>query len=513
MKIVSAAEMRAIDRITTEQHGVPSLRLMENAGSAVAEFVLKNFSHAEKILVVCGRGNNGGDGLVVARKLHEAGKKVSVLLLARPADVSGDAAQMYARLPLKATTATTLEELASVDWSADLIVDAVLGTGARLPVEGIYASAIERMNASGAPIVAVDIPSGADADGHAVSSGTVVGADAIVTFTALKPAHVFQFARVPTALRQIGTPDEAIISVDDLNLITPRDYGGLLAPRKEDSNKGLYGHVLVVGGSLGKAGAPAMSGIGALRAGAGLVTVAIPKSVPGTVAGFAPELMTEAFPETEEGTFSILGLDALRRLAKQKTVLAVGPGVSRHKEAAQFVRSVVDRAEVPVVLDADGLNAFEEQRQYLNGQRHPLIMTPHPGEMSRLTGLTVAAIQADRIGVARRFAKEHQAYVVLKGYQTVVAEPEGKTWINTSGNPGMSTGGTGDVLTGIVAGMIAQHPQYIATAIIAAVHLHGLAGDAARDEMGEASLIATDLLGAMPEAFRRASAALHTDIL
>jgi hydroxyethylthiazole kinase-like uncharacterized protein yjeF len=513
MKIVTAAEMRTIDRTTTDQHGVPSLQLMENAGKAVADFVLKNFPHAENVLVVCGRGNNGGDGFVAARRLHEAHKQVRVTLLARPADLTGDAAQMQSRLPFKTISTASVDDLQKQDWETDLLVDAILGTGARLPVEGLYAAAIEKMNGAGAPIVSVDIPSGADADSHTPSAGPSVRADAIVTFTALKPAHLFQFDRVPILLRQIGTPDEAIVSAENLNLVSPWDYAKLLAPRPADSNKGLYGHVLVVGGSTGKAGAPAMTAMAALRAGAGLVTVATPKTVLNTVASFAPELMTEPLPENEDGTFSILGLDDFRKLAERKTVLAVGPGASRNREAAQFIRSVVDRAQIPVVLDADGLNAFEEQRQALNGQRHPLIITPHPGEMARLTGLSVEQIQEDRIGVARRYAKEHQTYVVLKGDHTVVAEPDGKMWINNTGNPGMSTGGTGDILTGMIAGIIAQHPDDIARAVIAAVHLHGLAGDVARDELGEASMIATDLLGALPEAFRKATAALQADIL
>jgi NAD(P)H-hydrate epimerase len=513
MKIVTSAEMRAIDRATTEQHGVSSLKLMENAGGAVADFILKNFSHAERILVICGRGNNGGDGFVAARKLHEAKKQVSVVLLARPADLTGDAAQMYSRLPMKTAVATSVTELEKADFNADLIVDAILGTGTRLPVEGLYVAAIERMNELGAPMVAVDIPSGADADAHSPSDGPVVRADAIVTFTALKPAHAFQFSSVPVALRQIGTPEEAVTSAQELNLITPRDFAAVLAPRKADSNKGLYGHVLVVGGSTGKAGAAAMAGMAALRTGAGLVTVASPKSVLATVAGFAPEIMTEPMPETEEGTFSILALESMKKIAEGKGVIALGPGISRQKEAAQFVRSMVDRGSSPMVLDADGLNAFEEHRQQLDGQRRPLIITPHPGEMARLTGLPVAEIQKDRIGIARKFAQEHHLYVVLKGDHTIIAEPEGKVWINSTGNPGMSTGGTGDILTGMIAAVIAQHRSDIAIAVIAAVHLHGLAGDVARDEVGEISLIATDLLAALPEALRRANAALQADIL
>lgn len=512
MKIVTSAEMREIDRITTERFGISSLELMEKAGSAVADFVQKEFSHVEKTLVVCGRGNNGGDGFVAARKLHEAGKQVTVALIANAVDLKGDASVMFSRLPVEALQLATDGQLRDASWEADIIMDALLGTGARLPVEGLYAAAIQKMNDSGVPIVAVDIPSGADADQDS-SDGIVVNASAIVTFTALKPAHVFRFYSIPTAVRQIGTPEEAVNSKQDLNLITASDCRAFLSPRKAESNKGMYGHVLVVAGSLGKAGAAAMAGMAALRAGAGLVTVATPKSVIGTVAGFAPELMTEPLPETDTGTVSVLAMEALRKVVAGKSVLAIGPGLSRDRESAQFIRAMVDRSDIPVVLDADGLNAFEEHRQYVTGVRHALVITPHPGEMARLTGLTVAQIQQERVATARDYAKEHQAFVVLKGHQTVIAEPQGRVWINNTGNPGMATGGTGDILTGMIAAMIAQHPQDIAHAVILAVYLHGLAGDVVRDEIGEASLVATDLLTALPEAFRRTTASLTADIL
>jgi hydroxyethylthiazole kinase-like uncharacterized protein yjeF len=514
MKIVTAAEMREIDRATTEKHGVPSLTLMENAGLAVAQFVLERFPHAQRIQVVCGKGNNGGDGFVAARKLHEAGKEIAVVFLADSAELKGDAAAMFKRLPMKPIVIQSVEEVEQHAWNeADLFIDAILGTGSRPPVEGVYAAAIEKMNESDVPIVAVDIPSGANADGTQPSPEPLVHADAIVTFTALKLAHVFQFDSIPTALKQIGSPPEAIESKSDLNLITPQDFAVLLAPRKPDSNKGTFGHVLVLGGSLGKSGAAAMVGMAALRAGAGLVTVGTPKSVQATVAGFAPELMTEGLAETEQGTFSILALESLRKFSESKDVAAIGPGISGDREAAQFVRAVLDRSQLPVVLDADGLNAFKEHRGDLNGNNRPLVITPHPGEMARLTGLSIPEIQSDRIGVVRQYAREHNTYIVLKGHRTIVAEPGGRVWINNTGNPGMATGGTGDILTGIIAGLIAQIPDDILTAVIAGVYLHGMAGDLVRDEIGEASLIATDLLLALPQAFRKAAASLDADIL
>jgi len=248
-----------------------------------------------------------------------------------------------------------------------------------------------------------------------------------------------------------------------------------------------------------------MAGMAALRVGAGLSTVATAKSVLATVAGFHPELMTEPLDETGAGTVSARALQEGRMdsLAERITVLAVGPGISRHAETAEFVRSVVGKYQLPIVLDADGLNAFEGRGEELKKKAGTLVITPHPGEMARLTGSTIPAIQHDRLNVARSFASEHQVIVVLKGHRTLIAQPDGTVWVNTTGNPGMATGGTGDILTGMVAGLIAQNPDRIADAVIAAVHLHGLAGDVARESMGEHSMVATDLLGALPEAFRR----------
>jgi ADP-dependent NAD(P)H-hydrate dehydratase / NAD(P)H-hydrate epimerase len=522
MKIVTAGEMRAIDKATSERFGVPSHTLMENAGTAVAEHVLSHYAVARKIIVICGKGNTGGDGFVAARKLHEAGKPVQVILLADPAELKGDAAAMFGRLPVKAVAVRSSEDLKRA-WNslaAGLFVDAILGTGFKPPVSSLYTDAIALMNANPVPVVAVDIPSGADADAMDHQQGIIARADSVVTFTAPRPAHVFSsLTSGSTVVAPIGSPDEAIVSSLQLNVITPQDFGLLLAPRVADSNKGLYGHVLVIGGSLGKAGAAAMAGMAVLRAGAGLCTVAAPKSVLATVAGFHPELMTEPLRETAAGTISTTAKKRIAELAKGKTVLAIGPGISQFPETSRLVRSLTANRDLPVVLDADGLNAFENRADELNKSRKPkagsrkpgsppLVITPHPGEMARLAGCSIADVQKDRLNVARKFAREHRLIVVLKGYRTIVTAGDeagvNGTWINTTGNPGMSTGGTGDILTGMVAGMIAQHPKDVFRAVIAAVYLHGLAGDVARENMGEHSLVATDLLAALPEAFRRA---------
>jgi len=548
MKIITSAEMREIDRVTSERYGVSSLTLMENAGSAVAEFALKAYPVAKTFGVICGRGNNGGDGFVVARKLCEAGREARVLLLADPRELRGDATEKYGLLTAKSKSppfrkkrekrGATEDRAQTKNWDvprlvlfegwdesdsansvfeSDVLIDAILGSGFRPPVSGVYAEAIAKINSVRAPVIAVDIPSGADADVMGEQTGAVARAGAIVTFTAPRPAHVFgNLTAGPIVIAPIGSPDEAIQSSLNLNLITPKDIAPLIGPRPRDSNKGMYGHVLVIGGSLGKAGAAAMAGFSALRAGAGLVTVATPRSVLPTVAGFHPELMTEPLEETTDGTISAAALKRLQGLAEKKTLLAIGPGISRNEETAEIVRKLVAQAEIPIVLDADGLNAFEGQVKNFNSsgrrataedvEKSVLVLTPHPGEMSRLTGLSTQAVQRDRLNVARSFAKEHGVILVLKGDRTIVASPSGEVWVNPTGDPGMATGGTGDILTGIVAGMLAQHPQRSFEAVLAAVYLHGLAGDIGRENVGEQPLVATDLVHALPVAFQRVRA-------
>ena len=511
MKIVSAEEMRTIDRATSERFGVPSLTLMENAGATVADYVLAHHGEARRVVIFCGKGNNGGDGFVAARRLHQQGKKIQVILLADPIELRGDAAVMFGKLPAAAIAVHSSEEFKServkLALTADLYLDAVLGTGFKPPVSGLYADAIAMMNASQAPVIAVDIPSGADANGMAPQTGIIARADAIVTFTAARPAHVFgQMSKGPTYIAGIGSPDEAVVSSLRLNVITARDLASLVAPRAADSNKGNYGHVLVIGGAVGKAGSVAMAGMSVLRVGAGLSTVATAQSALPTVAGFHAELMTEPLPETSAGTIATAASEKISELAKGKTVVAIGPGISRDPPTAELVRMLVATCSLPMVVDADGLNAFQDRTAELNGNGRVLVITPHPGEMARLAGCTIAEVQQDRLGTARKFAREHELIVVLKGHRTLVVQPDGEAWVNTTGNPGMSTGGTGDILTGMVAGMIAQHPKEAMSAVIAAVHLHGLAGDVMRESMGEHSLVATDLLQGLPEAFRRTRA-------
>jgi len=530
MKIVSAAEMREIDRNTAEHFGVPSLTLMENAGAAVARFVLSEYPQARRISILCGKGNNGGDGFVAARILIEASRTVRVLLLSDPAELRGDASVMFKQTlqmlraldipPLIAADAGVLDSREACEiFEADVIVDAILGTGFRPPVSPLYAAAIAKMNAAPAQIVAVDIPSGANADADADSAAlpdpgsstprVQARADAIVTFTAPRPAHVFAgLTSGPTLIAPIGSPPEAIVSKLGLNLSSSADFATLLAPRAREGNKGSYGHVLVIGGSRGKSGSVAMAGFAALRAGAGLSTIATPKSTLATVAGFHPEIMTEPLDETEQGTISLKARGPDFDALLDRKILAIGPGISRNLETAEFVRALVQNANQNLVVDADGLNAFEGATAKLNGtsngKARTLVVTPHPGEMSRLTGKSISEIQANRLEVARTFASQHQLIVVLKGHRTLIAAPDGTVWVNPTGNPGMATGGTGDILTGMVAAMLAQHPEQPLEAAALAVYLHGLAGDLAVESLGENSLVASDLLTYLPQAFAQA---------
>ncbi len=413
MKITTAAEMREIDRVTTDKYGVPSLTLMENAGTGVADFILGRYPEAQRITVVCGKGNNGGDGFVIARALHDAGRVVEVILLARPDELKGDNADMFHKLPVRAASVETSQQLTAefsrAVASCDLLVDAILGTGFKPPLKGLYAEAIAAINHSGRPVVAVDIPSGAESDLVQPQSGEAIArADAIVTFTAPRPVHVFgALTRGPVLVVPIGSPGEAIVSSLNLEVTTPRDFSRLLAPRPLDSNKGMYGHALIVGGSLGKSGAAAMAGMAALRAGAGLSTVAVPRSVLPSVASFAAELMTEPLAETSAGGINTSALDRVVELASTMTVVALGPGIGRQPETFAFVHELVKRVKCPLVIDADGLNAFQGKTELLDGRDRPLVLTPHPGEMSRLTGLSIKGHSggpAERCAHVRRAA-------------------------------------------------------------------------------------------------------------
>jgi ADP-dependent NAD(P)H-hydrate dehydratase / NAD(P)H-hydrate epimerase len=509
MKIVTAAEMREIDRLTTEKHNIPSLMLMENAGSAVARFVLRQYPNADKITVVCGKGNNGGDGLVAARKLHEAGKQVTTLLLGSSDEVRGDAEKMLKLLPIEANVMRSPQNVLAASHvfkDADLIVDAIFGTGFRPPLPELPAEAIEVIRQANAPVVSVDVPSGINSDSFALDQPGACRSSAIVTFTAPKPATVFSgLTSGPIVTASIGSPDDVVRSNVGIEWNGPPSILG--GARRLDSNKGLYGHALVIGGSRGKWGAPTMASMAALRVGAGLVTCAVPATVLPIVASSAPELMTESLDETTSGvlTGGALRESELTRILERKNVVAIGPGLGRDPETAGCVRDFVRACSLPLVIDADGLNAFEGTSSLLSGAERPLVLTPHPGEMARLTDSTAREIEANRIKIARDFAREHRLILVLKGWRTLIADGEEHLWVNTTGNPGLAKGGSGDVLTGMIAGLIAQYPNQIVEAVRAAVYLHGLAADCALDWQTERTMLATDVIAALQQAFRLAA--------
>ena len=505
MKILTAAEMREIDRLTSER-GIPGLILMENAGNRVVDFLLQTFDPLgdKRVVVICGKGNNGGDGFVVARQLFTRGlcRDLTVVELFDPSELTGDAA--VNRRMLDACGCPVQQILKNEPNLATVVVDAILGTGLTGPARGPALDAIRLINERFplAKKVAVDIPSGLPSD-EANTTGEFVRADYTVTFTSAKKSqclspvyqHVGELAVYP-----IGTPDELCEANPNykLNLTTEADLRRLFTPRVQNSNKGMYGHVLVVGGSFGKSGAPAMAGLGSYRSGTGLVTVAVPKSALTAVASYRPELMTEPLEETASGRVRLSETDRLLKLLEKMTVLAIGPGLGTEDETVRLVKKLYEDVAVPAVFDADALNALAESG--LPRTDKIRILTPHPGEMSRLTGKSTKEVQADRLNLAQQLASQSGATIVLKGDRTIIAFPDGETWVNPTGSPSMATGGTGDVLTGMIAGLIAQHPSDWKRAAVAAVWLHGRCGELGASALGEESFLATDLLTYLPEA-------------
>ena len=494
MKILTAAEMREVDRLTIER-GIPGLILMENAGSRVVDFLRETFEPLSKhrVVVVCGKGNNGGDGFVIARQLftRKLCRSLTVIELFDPASVTGDAA--VNRKMLEAAGCPISRVLRDEPNLATIVVDAVLGTGLTGPATGPALEAIRIINQCFplAKKVAVDIPSGLPSD-ETNPTGEFVAADYTVTFTAAKRSQclspIYEHSGKLTVV-PIGTAPEICETnpTFKISLTTKAALRFLFAPRLCNSNKGMYGHVLVVGGSFGKSGAPSMTGLGSYRTGAGLVTVAIPKSALPMVASFRPELMTTSLGNPDE----------VLALAEKMTVLAVGPGLGTEDEAIRLVKKLYQEFQGPIVADADALNALAGQ---LPKTEHIRVLTPHPGEMSRLTGKSTQQVQADRLGVAQEFVLQYGCTVVLKGDRTIIAFPDGDTWVNPTGSPAMATGGTGDVLTGMIAGMVAQHPKDWKRAVVAAVWLHGRCGELASEDWGEQAVLATDLLDYLPEA-------------
>jgi NAD(P)H-hydrate epimerase len=508
--VFTGDEMRRLDARAIEELGIPGATLMENAGRGAAEAVLAWLAAAKRpprrsrVAIVCGKGGNGGDGFVVARWLRRRGVRCDVLLTAPPDEVRGDAGAKLRALqkagvrPVPVTDAS----LAALE-RADLVVDALLGTGARAAPEAAVARAIDAINAAGRPVLALDVPSGLPADGGA-PAGAVVRADATVTFAGLKRGLVVPPGRElagRVTVVDIGVPVAEVARGITTFVLEPADLAAHFPRRDRAAHKGSYGHLLVVAGSVGKTGAAALAAEGALRSGAGLVTVATPASQQPVVAGLVVEAMTAPLDEGSPGCLGALAWPALTELLGARDAVAVGPGIGLDAEVQDVVRRLVREARVPMVVDADALTALAPRLEVLREAAAPRCLTPHPGEMARLLGTSAAEVQRDRLGVARAFATTHRLFLVLKGAVSVVATPDGTVLLNPTGNPGMASGGTGDVLTGIVGAFLARGLAP-GDALAAAVYLHGLAGDVAAERRGEESLIARDVIAALPDAFR-----------
>ncbi|HMC75610.1 MAG TPA: NAD(P)H-hydrate dehydratase [Vicinamibacterales bacterium] len=510
MRVLNTQQMREADRQTIDDVGLPSIVLMENAGRQAVAAMEAAFEDllTSKVGVLCGRGNNGGDGFVVARTLAQRGIEATVFLLGSVGDVRGDARvnlEILGRVGLTVVEITTAQEWElhfSEISECDLIVDAIVGTGFHGPLTGLLETVVADVNGLGVPVVAIDLPTGVSADSHELE-GEAIEASMTVTLAApkipliLPPADVYGGDLV---IADIGIPAAVIDELEGpwLELLTRERMRELIPARAADSHKGDFGRVLVIAGSLGRTGAAHLTALGALRSGAGLVTIATPRSCVATIAAMMPEYMTEGLEETASGGIDFSAVD--RVLDLKADIIAIGPGLGQDPSTAAFVQAIVERAGAPLVLDADALNAFTGDPERLTGRDGvDVIITPHPGEMARLLNISIEQVQADRLEHAREFAAARRVHVVLKGHRTVIAGPEGRSFVNLTGNAGMATGGTGDLLTGMIAAWFAQllDPE---GACKLAVYLHGTAGDLAEADEGEVALLPSDIAARLGDA-------------
>lgn len=509
MKIATAQQIKNIDRRAIREFGIPGPVLMENAASAVMAEMEKFFDELAgvRVGIICGKGNNGGDGLALARRLSIRGVPVRVALLASFTAVSGEAKVNLAilrKMDVEITQNASARFVADIASWSDVIVDALLGVGLSASLKGLYAQAVETINASGRPVVAIDVPTGIDADTGEIM-GSAVTADLTVTMALLKRGLVlFPGARHAGTVRvaDIGIPSE-VIEKEKINvrLLNKDSLVGMLGRRERDAHKGDFGHLLVVAGSPGKAGAAVMTAKSALRTGTGLVSVGTPNGLVPVIQQQVFESMCIPAAESIDGTIGLGAENELLKAAAKMNACAIGPGLSTHYETVKMVRNFLQLITIPVVIDADALNALTGSLDVLKKTRGPVIMTPHPGEMARLLGISISEVQKDRIGIATVFAAKYKVTLVLKGACTVVANPDGLVYVNTTGNPGMATGGTGDALTGMIGSLLAQGHASLQSACIG-VYLHGRAGDLAAKEKGEAGMIAGDLIEKIPQALQ-----------
>jgi len=512
MRLVNASEMKEMDRKAIQEFGIPGVVLMENAGRGAAQAFLGHFSPepGSRTMIVCGRGNNGGDGYVVARYLSEAGLKPLVLVLSQEEKISGEALINLRIIQQMGLDIRFLpDEQAWQSCRTDLahshyIVDAILGTGLNSPVRGYYAGVIEDINKSGKPVMAIDIPSGLNADNGAIM-GVAVRASLTVTFGLAKVGQVIfpgcdlvgRLVRI-----NISIPKLVLSQVpEQFRLAVPEDFSHLLLENKGDVHKGHRGHLFLLAGSTGKTGAATLAAMAAVRAGAGLVTVGVPEALNPILEQKLTEAMTVPLPQTSEGTLSLSALPHVERLLEGKSAFAIGPGISTNPETVQLIRKIVSKCELPMVIDADGLNALVGALDLLESCGDRTILTPHPGEMSRLTGKSTSQIQSDRILAAKGFVESHNCHLVLKGARTLIALPNGLIFVNPTGNPALASGGSGDVLTGLIGGFLARRFP-LDKAAIAGTYIHGLAADWLAQDMGKVGILAGELLDVIPYIIR-----------
>ena len=505
--------MQTLDRRTITEAHVPSTVLMERAGEGIVRHLEERYGpvRGKTITILCGKGNNGGDGLVVARLLHRRRARIHVVLLTSIADLSRDASTMYRRL-VRVTGRAVIARFLSAEQtrpllaSSDILIDALLGTGLSSVVTGAYREAIDLINSTGKPVISIDIPSGLHAD-----TGAILGQAIRATLTiacGLPKLGLYVDAGIDLAgairVVDIGIPAAYVDAIESRTLLLTSDSAFQALPdRAPSSHKGTFGHAGIIAGSVGKTGAAALAARAALRVGAGLVTVATPSSVNDVLEAKLLEAMTISLPETKARTLARSGLDRVVAFLQSRTAVAVGPGLSTHPETVELVQSLMKHLDRPSVLDADALNALAGRASLLTECKTPPILTPHPGEMARLeVDATAQTVNADRIGTARRFARERGVFVVLKGARTVIARPDGLVAICPTGNPGMATAGTGDVLTGMIVGLLAQRVSAW-EAVCAATYFHGLAGDLAAQQLGQPGMLAGDLIAQIPYALQR----------
>ncbi|HSO19796.1 MAG TPA: NAD(P)H-hydrate dehydratase [Desulfosarcina sp.] len=510
MYLVTADEMQRMDRQTIESFGIPGRVLMENAGRGAAAFFLESIHrhHPGAVGVLAGRGNNGGDGFVMARYLHQMGVRTTVFLLSAKERVKGDAEANLKLLDAMGIPVVEMPDAKAFKAEKTRLshqrtwIDAILGTGLSSEVRGYFKTVIDWINGLNRPVFAVDIPSGLNADTGQIC-GTCIRAHATATFAFAKIGHLTYPGRSLTGrlkIISIGIPPHVAAQAGcRQQLITPDTLKTAIPRRQAAAHKGHAGHLLVLAGSPGKTGAAAMAATSAMRAGAGLVTLGVPESLNPLLENMVIEAMTVGLPETSRRTLAESAFDTITSLMAGKSCLAVGPGLGTDASTGRLLNRLIEHSDIPVVIDADGLNLIAADPSILARARSAVVLTPHPGEMARLADATVAEIQADRIGCARRFARQHGVHLVLKGAATLVALPDGTVFVNATGNPGMAAAGMGDVLTGLIAGLITQGAD-AGDAARTGVYAHGLAADRLADRQASVGYLATEVMHALPEA-------------